>query len=118
MSDEKVTRQMGKLLRQGAALLNEACPKCNTPLLRLQDGSKYCTKCDKIIKKHVKKPPKRKRVKKGNEVLNQLATKVLVSLDVLTQSLPDNPHPEEIRTFAAVAKDLVEILKALQGLER
>ena len=118
MSDEDVTKQMGQLLRKGAALLNKACPKCNTPLLRLTDNSMYCAKCDSTI---VEKPAKRKKPKApqpSDDVLSQIATKVLANLEILYQTLPEHPHPEEIRTFAVTVRDLIETLRAIRELQQ
>jgi uncharacterized Zn finger protein (UPF0148 family) len=117
MSDEKVTKRMGQMLRKGAALLNVACPKCNTPLLRLQDGSMYCAKCDKEVVE--KEPPASSKELdvSFSEVLNQLATKVLVNIERLTQSLPETPHPEELRSFAEIVKDMILILRGIRELQ-
>ncbi|MDO8123022.1 MAG: Sjogren's syndrome/scleroderma autoantigen 1 family protein [Candidatus Hermodarchaeota archaeon] len=117
MSDEKVTKRMGQMLRKGAALLNVACPKCNTPLLRLQDGSMYCVKCDKEVVE--KEPPASSKELdvSFSEVLNQLATKVLINIERLTQSLPENPHPEELRSFAEIIKDMILILRGIRELQ-
>ena len=117
MSDEKVTKRMGQMLRKGAALLNVACPKCNTPLLRLQDGTMYCAKCDKEVVE--KEPPTSSKELdvSFSEVLNQLATKILINLERLTQSLPENPHPEELRSFAEIVKDMIGILRGIRELQ-
>ncbi len=117
MSDDKVTKRMGQLLRKGAALLNTACPKCNTPLLRLKGGSMYCAKCDKeVVEQKTVTPSADQHVATG-DVLNQLASKVLVSLENLLHSFPEKPHTEEIRSFAKTAKNLIEILKGIQELQ-
>ena len=116
MSDENVTKRMGQLLRKGAALLSTACPKCNTPLLRLKDGTMYCAKCDKQVIEQQTTPSTIQEGASG-DILNQLATKVLIILEEYTRSLPKKPHPEEIRTFAAVVKDLVEILRGIRALQ-
>lgn len=117
MSDDKVTKRMGQLLRKGAALLNTACPKCNTPLLRLKDGTMYCAKCDKeVVEQKVEAPTAHQEA--NDELMNLLASKVLASLAILLQSFPKKPHTEEIRVFAQTAKDLIEILKGIQQLQR
>lgn len=117
MSDENVTKRMGQMLRKGAALLNVACPKCNTPLLRLQDGTMYCARCDKEVVE--KEPPTSRKALdvSFSEVLNQLATKVVINLERITQSLPENPHPEELRSFAEIVKDMIGILRGIRELQ-
>ena len=117
MSDNEVTKRMGQLLRKGAALLNTACPKCNTPLLRLKEGSMYCAKCDKEVIEQTAVTPSGEMQHSSAETLNLLASKVLVSIESLIQSIPEKPHIEEIRAFAKTARDLVEILKRIQELQ-
>ncbi len=118
MSDDKVTKRMGQLLRKGAALLNVACPKCNTPLLRLQDGSMYCAKCDKEVIEQKSVMPSADQYVTSGDLLDQLASKVLISIESLIQSFPEKPHTEEIRVFAKTVRDLIEILKGIQQFQR
>ena len=115
MSEENVTKNMGKLLREGAALLNVACPQCNTPLLRLKDGTMYCAKCNQQVVEQ--KTPRSSTSHEEGNILNVLATRTLSILESLIQSLPEHPHPEETRVFASVARDLVEILQGIQKLQ-
>ena len=117
MSDDAITKRMGQLLRKGAALLNTACPKCNTPLLRLKEGSMYCAKCDKEVIEQTAVTPSGEMQGSSVETLNLLASKVLVSIESLIHSIPEKPHIEEIRAFAKTARDLVEILKRIQELQ-
>ena len=115
MSDKNVTKNMGNLLRKGAALLNVACPQCNTPLLRLKDGTMYCAKCEQqVVEQQTTKPVP---TQESGDVLNALTTRTLSILASLMQSLPEHPHLEEIRMFASVARDLIEILLGVQRLQ-
>lgn len=118
MSEENVTRRMGKLLRGGAALLAKACPQCNTPLLRLRDGTLYCAKCDQSV---LEKPAATTPVSEptlANDALNRLNAALLTCLDALCRMLPDQPQLQDIQTFAGVAKDLVDTLRTIRELRR
>ncbi len=42
-------RQMSNLLRDGAALLSQACPRCATPLFRLKSGEIMCPSCNQRV---------------------------------------------------------------------
>ncbi len=120
MPDEEVTRRMGDLLRKGAAILDKACPKCNMPLLRLPEGNLYCAKChvryteekEGVTLESVDKVP----ALPVKDVLVKLTGKILASIDSMCQTMREQPHLEEIRTFAAIAKDLVETLKIIRSL--
>jgi UPF0148 protein len=43
-------KEMAELLRNGASMLSESCPQCNTPLFRLQSGEIICPMCQKPLK--------------------------------------------------------------------
>lgn len=116
MSDDNVTRRMGKLLRGGAALLHKACPQCNTPLLRLPDGTLYCAKCDKAVLEKPVATAAAGEPAPGNDVLNRLNTALLICLDALCRTLPEQPQLQDIRAFAGIAKDLVDTLRAIRDL--
>lgn len=40
---------MSNLLRDGAALLSQACPRCSTPLFRLKSGEIICPSCNQRV---------------------------------------------------------------------
>ena len=77
----------------------------------------YCAKCDKEVVEKVLPTSSQELDVSFSEVLNQLATKVLIHLESLTRSLPENPHREELRSFAELVKDLMEILKGVRELQ-
>ncbi|MFX1563133.1 MAG: Sjogren's syndrome/scleroderma autoantigen 1 family protein [Promethearchaeota archaeon] len=117
MTDDRVTKRMGKLLRQGAALLDKACPKCNTPLLKMTDGTMYCANCDKRVVEEGAIKGKEKTIAPKSDVLTQLASHILLSLDVLCKTLPEKSHLEEIRKFAEVTEKLVKTLHMIRDLQ-
>jgi len=117
MTNEQVTKRMGKLLRQGAALLDKACPKCNTPLLRMPEGVMYCAKCDKRVVEEKRTKEKEQTIIPKTDVLTQLASKILVSLDILSKTLPEKPHLEEIRQFAEITNKLVKTLRMISDIQ-
>jgi len=40
---------MSNLLRDGATLLSQACPRCSTPLFRLKSGEIICPTCNQRV---------------------------------------------------------------------
>jgi hypothetical protein len=77
----------------------------------------YCAKCDKeVVEQKIAQATTDQRPV-NTDILTQLASKVLASLEILTQSLPEKPHKEEIRTFASTAKELIEILRGIRELQ-
>jgi hypothetical protein len=45
-----------------------------------------------------------------------LSTALLTCLDALCRMLPEQPQLQDIRTFAGIAKDLVDTLRAIRDL--
>jgi UPF0148 protein len=43
-------KEMAELLRKGAIMLSETCPKCGTPLFKLDGGTIICPMCQQTIK--------------------------------------------------------------------
>lgn len=48
-SDEEIIKKMANLIRSGARMLQESCPLCHTPLVRLKSGEIICPKCEKRV---------------------------------------------------------------------
>jgi len=66
-SDAKMERQdanikkMAKLLREGARMLDLACPVCNNPIFQLKTGEKICIACErKVVFESELQPPEKK----------------------------------------------------------
>jgi hypothetical protein len=77
----------------------------------------YCARCNKEVVEQEQSTTSKELDVSFSEVLNQLAIKVLTNLERLTQSLPENPPPEELRSFAEIVKDLIGILQGLRELQ-
>ena len=49
MSNESM-KQMADLLRNGAKMLGDSCPECDTPIFELKSGEIICLRCQRPIK--------------------------------------------------------------------
>lgn len=53
--DEKMERQdasikkMAKALREGARMLDLACPVCNNPIFQTKSGTRICVSCERMV---------------------------------------------------------------------
>ena len=47
--DDQLIKEMAKLLREGATMLDKTCPKCNTLIYRLTSGKIICPSCNSEI---------------------------------------------------------------------
>ncbi|MBD3206433.1 hypothetical protein GF319_08835 [Candidatus Bathyarchaeota archaeon] len=43
-------KEMAELLRKGASMLSETCPRCGTPLFELPGGEIICPMCQRPVK--------------------------------------------------------------------
>lgn len=43
-------KEMAELLRKGASMLSETCPRCGTPLFKLPDGEIICPMCQRSVR--------------------------------------------------------------------
>lgn len=43
-------KEMAELLRKGASMLSETCPRCGTPLFELPGGEIICPTCQRTVK--------------------------------------------------------------------
>ena len=48
-SDEEIVKRMANLIRAGAQMLQESCPLCHTPLVKLKSGEIICPKCERRV---------------------------------------------------------------------
>jgi hypothetical protein len=51
-----------------------------------------------------------------NDALNRLSTALLTCLDALCRMVPEQPQLQDIRTFAGIAKDIVDTLRTIRDL--
>lgn len=42
-------KKMAKVLREGARMLDLACPECNNPIFQLKTGEKVCVVCERQV---------------------------------------------------------------------
>jgi len=48
-SNDEVVKKMANLIRAGAQMLQESCPICRTPLVKLKSGEIICPKCERRV---------------------------------------------------------------------
>ena len=42
-------KKMAEALRTGATMMTEACPQCNSPLIKMPSNEIYCFKCNQKV---------------------------------------------------------------------
>ncbi|QKQ99598.1 hypothetical protein GWK48_03585 [Metallosphaera tengchongensis] len=106
MSSEQSVKKAAELLKQGATMLSEACPLCNSPLYKLRNGEIVCPVHGRVI---LAKDEEEER-KFQRELLLDSAEKILVeSLNGVVEKLKNDPMDSEV---------IMQVIRYLDSLER
>jgi UPF0148 protein len=108
-------KKMADLLRVGATMLSDSCPKCNSPLFKLTTGEVYCANCDRKVV----------IVKEGMETsdavtpstLAALEETILLKLQEIERKIK-NSRLERLQTTANLANTLLDALEKVRKLRK
>ncbi|AOL15743.1 hypothetical protein BFU36_02250 [Sulfolobus sp. A20] len=103
---EEGVKRAADLLRQGATMLEEACPLCKMPLFRLKNGDIVCPTHGKVYV--VKNEEEEKSVKKKLE-LEEIESILISGLYSNAKKVKEDPSDSE---------SLLQIIRYLDALER
>jgi len=104
----KALRKMSELLRAGAIMLSETCPKCGSPLFKLKSGEIVCPVHGRVIV--VKTDEELGRVTVAG-VLDALESTIVRQLDRIRTSIDSKSGNE-------LSDDLRVMLMFLDAIER
>ena len=111
----KGIKRMADLLRLGATMLSESCPRCNSPLFKLASGEVYCANCDQKVV----------IVREGEEAakavtpstLSSLEETVLLKLQEVERKIKSS-RPEGVQSMASIANSLLDVLEKVRKLKK
>ncbi|PVU71151.1 hypothetical protein DDW09_00135 [Sulfolobus sp. SCGC AB-777_L09] len=106
MSKEESVKKAAELLRQGATMLDIACPICYMPLFKLKNGDVVCPTHGKIY--IVKNEEEEKQIT-TSLVLDNLEKVLVKGLENISNKLKENPMDED---------SVTQIIRYLEALER
>ncbi len=106
MSKEESVKKAAELLRQGATMLDIACPICYMPLFKLKNGDVVCPTHGKIY--IVKNEEEEKQIT-TSLVLDSLEKVLVKGLENISNKLKENPMDED---------SVTQIIRYLEALER
>ncbi|MFX0100357.1 MAG: Sjogren's syndrome/scleroderma autoantigen 1 family protein [Candidatus Hodarchaeota archaeon] len=133
-------RKMAKYLREGARMLDLACPECNNPVFQMKNGDKACVVCERKIlyeseykelerdktqeieKSYEKSIPSSNSTSnqtiENNEtslrVLSELKATTMNKLSLLCNHLKISENNEELYLITSNILKLLEILEKLK----
>ncbi|MHA2501823.1 MAG: Sjogren's syndrome/scleroderma autoantigen 1 family protein [Candidatus Kariarchaeaceae archaeon] len=103
MNDDAV-RRASELLLKGATMLQDACPDCNNPIYKLNDGAMRCAYCDKgVIRESSLNKAELKELHQDEDPIYQ-------KIMSLKKQLQAEEDPDKIIKLAETIKKLQEIL--------
>lgn len=108
-------RRMADLLRQGATLLDKACPVCSTPLFQLPNGEIWCVNCNKrvvIVKEGEREGPVLKPL-----LWEELEDTLLIKLREMNTRMRTEDDPEELQRLISLISSLLEAFENLKKVK-
>ncbi|MBN1216422.1 MAG: hypothetical protein JXA99_13405 [Candidatus Lokiarchaeota archaeon] len=114
---------MAELLRLGYTMLNEACPKCNTPIFRNKNGEMICPSCNRkvvIMKENINSISDNTNIEKkqnlssyNNKILDSTYKILENKIYILLEKIEKENEITKIREYVGLLKELYEILKII-----
>lgn len=104
-----LVKEMANLLRAGARMLSETCPKCNSPLFQLRSGEVVCPKHGRVL-----------IVKSESEVITASTSAILDNLEAAVIKIINDltKHLTSMEASELTVEDARNIIAWLEALER
>jgi len=124
---------MADLLRSGNKMLNMACPICNNPIFRNNEGITFCPTCnrkviivddntnqdDRIKKNKIENNKKREdlHLNRHIELLNLLENVIYEKIEIITTKLEKETQLQLIATYNKILLNCFDILNKISFLK-
>ncbi|WP_371801965.1 Sjogren's syndrome/scleroderma autoantigen 1 family protein [Candidatus Lokiarchaeum ossiferum] len=128
MNSDRIVKDMAKLLRNGATMLDKECPKCGKILFRLKTGTIFCPNCSDTIKSSTNIERNSVAIhSKENENskdsgyfydLNNIFSNLILKLSKKLDNLDDSVSIAQILKNINSSLEIISKLKNLKNLER
>ncbi|ARM75693.1 Sjogren's syndrome/scleroderma autoantigen 1 family protein [Acidianus manzaensis] len=105
MADDSI-KKAAELLRQGATMLSESCPICNSPLFKLKSGDIVCPVHGKVYL--VKSDEEEAKIKREFS-LDSVEGILIDGILVVAKKIKEDPMDSE---------NIMQMIKYLDALER
>ncbi|AAK41078.1 Sjogrens syndrome scleroderma autoantigen 1 [Sulfolobus islandicus Y.G.57.14] len=99
-------KKAAELLRQGATMLEEACPICKMPLFKLKNGDVVCPVHGKV---YIVKSDDEEKIVKRNLQLDEIESILIDGLYLSAKKMKEDPLDSE---------RIIQIIRYLDALER
>ena len=106
-------KRMADLLRSGAAMLQETCPVCSTPLFRLGKDT-FCPKCNRPVA--IVKSAEEEVKLASQQVLDNLDQAVLEKIAELNAAIKNEHGLAPLRELGEAVKTYLSVLDQVRKL--
>ncbi|MCK4369819.1 MAG: hypothetical protein E3J52_07365 [Promethearchaeota archaeon] len=120
---------MADLLRSGNTMLNMACPVCNNPIFRNNEGVNFCPTCNREIlvinnktnqeistmknKIQNNKQQKEFHQDRQNELVNLLEDVLFEKIEMITHKLRNESHLQLIENYTKILINCLDLLNKI-----
>lgn len=106
---------MVDMLKQGATLMELACPACASPLFRLRSGELWCAKCEKRV--IVLKEGETAEKATSQARLVALESTILTKIQAVEKRIREEENVEELEKLNSVLASLLGNLERLKKMK-
>jgi len=114
--DSKNIKIMADLLRQGATLMEHACPACSSPIFKMRSGYLWCASCQKrvIIVKEGEPEPE------ANEtpVFSSLESTIMAKIQEIEKQFAEETDAKKMETLGTTLSTLLENLEKIRKMKK
>ncbi len=113
---EQDIKRMANLLKQGATLIELACPVCASPLFKLRDDTIWCAKCEKqvIVVREGETPPDTS----AQTALESVEETILSKTKELQKNMQQEHDPKNLQEMGQALADLLENLDRIRKVRK
>jgi UPF0148 protein len=107
-------KRMSELLKSGAAMLQETCPQCGTPLFR-KGSETFCAKCNRPVV-IIRNTEDQNRLM-SDQILDITEQTLLAKIQQVNTILKTESDPEKMLTYGNAVKTWLDAIGSLRKLK-
>lgn len=107
-------KRMAELLKSGAAMLQETCPECQTPLFKI-GGQIRCSKCDRQV--IIVKSGSEETEFLGGRILEGLEQTILAKIQEADVAMKNENDPDRLGNLSNLVLDWLTALEKVRQLK-
>ncbi len=114
--EDAVVKKMASMLKSGAAMLEQLCPRCGVPLFRTKSGEVVCPSCGQRF--IIVRSDEEELEVRGNIVLQELEQAAVNKLVQVVSSLMSTRDYSETSEVLNTALNLLRVIEYARRIRR